>query len=69
MDIPSHVPTDLVVDFDFYKVAGLHEDIHPQWASFAAQCREIRDGGAHLVYTPHNGGHWLAVTGQAVRDL
>lgn len=69
IQIPSHVSPDLVVDFDFYRVTGLNADIHPAWAAFAAQCREIRGGAAHLVYTPHNGGHWLAVTGQAVRAL
>lgn len=68
-NVPSHVPADLVVDFDFYNVAGPHEDIYPSWASFAAKCRGLRGGEAQLVYTPRNGGHWVAVTGDAVKAL
>lgn len=68
-DVPPHVPPDLVIDFDFHSVAGPHEDVHAKWACFVAQCREERGSDTHLLYTPRNGGHWLAVTGQAVRDL
>jgi cytochrome P450 len=68
-DAPSHVPPDLVVDFDFHNVAGRNEDIHAKWADFVARCREERGSDTHLVFTLHHGGHWLAVTGQAVRDL
>lgn len=67
--VPSHVPPELVVDFDFHSVAGPHEDVHAEWARFLAEWRKCQGGDSHLLYTPRNGGHWLAVTGLAVRDL
>lgn len=50
--VPAHVPANRVVDFDYINDALLKTD--PQ----AAYLR-LRNG-PDLVYTPHNGGHWIA---------
>jgi cytochrome P450 len=52
--IPAHVPPELVVDLDIYALPD--GDIDPQvaWRKFAAF-----DKGP-LVYSPYNGGHWVA---------
>jgi cytochrome P450 len=49
--IPSHVPADLVRDFDFADMRG-GTDVY---AHFAA----LHDG-PDIIYTPHHGGHWVA---------
>lgn len=67
--IPPHVPADLVVDLDFYAIAGGEADVFRAWKAFSDQCRAIRGGNAPIVYTPRNGGHWIAATGEAVADL
>lgn len=49
---PDNVPADRVVDFDFYDLAGKAEDIQLAWARLHE--------GPDIVWTPHNGGHWIA---------
>lgn len=50
--VPANVPVDLVVDFDFFDLAGKAEDIQLAWA--------VLHDGPDIVWTPHNGGHWIA---------
>ena len=54
---PDHVPENLVVDFDFYHPPGATEDFHAAWAELQESRSEP------LVWTPHNGGHWIALRG------
>src|SRR5689334_15453317 len=63
---PPHVPADLVVDLDFYNIAGPEGDVFQAWKDFGEQCRGIRGGNAPIVWTSRNGGHWIAATGEAV---
>ncbi|HEY6868727.1 MAG TPA: cytochrome P450 [Novosphingobium sp.] len=50
---PDHVPPELVVDFDFFAMDQLgQDDIQLGWAT-------LHDG-PDIVWTPHNGGHWIA---------
>lgn len=50
--IPAHVPTKLVVDFDYYDQPGGHVDPHRTW-------KRLHEG-PDLFYTPRYGGHWVA---------
>lgn len=50
--IPDNVPPELVVDFDFYALAGKAEDIQSAWA--------VLHDGPDIVWTPHYGGYWIA---------
>tara|TARA_Y100001934_G_scaffold265528_1_gene343775 strand:- start:1792 stop:3048 length:1257 start_codon:yes stop_codon:yes gene_type:complete len=54
---PDHVPPELVVDFDFYSPAGATTNFHAAWSKL----QESRSGP--LVWTPRNGGHWIALRG------
>jgi cytochrome P450 len=48
--IPSHVPTDLVRDFDFMSLQG-DTDIYSHFKTLHA--------GPDIVYSPYYGGHWI----------
>ncbi|MGE0384124.1 MAG: cytochrome P450 [Gammaproteobacteria bacterium] len=62
-DIPAHVPASLVRDVDIYDLPGCGQDVHLAW-------KRLQDESpAALVYTPRNGGHWIATRGDAVWDL
>src|SRR3546814_10971021 len=50
--VPDNVPRELVVDFDFYSLAGKAEDIQLAWAELHK--------GPDIVWTPHYGGYWIA---------
>ncbi|MBB4614313.1 cytochrome P450 [Novosphingobium taihuense] len=53
---PSHVPDELVRDFDPYNLPGLvngySDDIHALW-------KTIQDTHPDIFWTPRNGGHWV----------
>ncbi|MBB4615042.1 cytochrome P450 [Novosphingobium taihuense] len=56
---PNHVPSDLVVDFDFYNIPGSDEDIQSAYAAFQKSFPDI-------FWTPHNGGHWVATRAEDI---
>lgn len=60
---PDHVPVDRVVDFDLYAPPGVAEDYHAAWKTL--QERNLPD----VVWTPRNGGHWLAIRGRALTEI
>ena len=49
---PDHVPSDLVVDFDFFALGDKPEGIQLAFAKLHE--------GPDIVWTPHHGGHWIA---------
>jgi cytochrome P450 len=52
---PDHVSDDRVVDFNIYDPPGMnHGGLHEAWM------RLHRPGIPDLIWTPHNGGHWIA---------
>ncbi|MFA7594916.1 MAG: cytochrome P450 [Novosphingobium sp.] len=52
---PDNVPADRVFDFDIYRDVPEGLDFHQSW-------REIMRQAPHpLMWTPHNGGHWVAL--------
>jgi cytochrome P450 len=57
---PAHVPPERVVDFDIYNPPGVEAGFHAAWAALHAQ------GVPDLVWTPHNGGHWVATRGRLI---
>jgi len=59
--IPDHVPRELVVDLDIYDLPGADEDPQRAWLAF-------REYGP-LVWTPRNGGHWVATSGPDVAAM
>ncbi len=51
-DRPSHVPPEVVVDFDYREPPGHATDVHLAWKAL--------HGGPDIVWTPRHGGHWIA---------
>lgn len=56
-DIPSHIPRDVVIDWDVYNEPGFETDFHLTWK--ALQDRP----GKGIFWTPRNGGHWILTKG------
>lgn len=56
---PAHVPPAVVCDFDMFKDAELLSDPHERVRDLL---RRAPDG---VLWTPHNGGHWIAIGHQA----
>ena len=62
-DIPSHVPLDRVVDIDLYRMPGSEDDVHRCW-------KQLQDSAPQsLVWTPRNGGHWIATRGRDIARI
>ena len=58
--IPPNVPQHLVVDVDIYNMPGSTEDPQLAWKALD------RKGGPGLVWTAHNGGHWIVTAGEPI---
>jgi len=59
--LPDHVPPSLVTEFDFFNPLDAERDLHQAW-------KKLQDGPP-VVFTPHNGGHWIATNGDTVREI
>ena len=60
---PSNVPDDRVLDFDIYRPLPDGVDLHDQW-------RGIMSSAPHrLMWTPHNGGHWVALSAELANEV
>ncbi|MEZ5709771.1 MAG: cytochrome P450 [Blastomonas sp.] len=59
--VPDNVPPELVVDFDFYTLAGKAEDIQLAWAELHK--------GPDIVWTPHYGGYWIATRAEDIQVM
>jgi cytochrome P450 len=51
---PAHVPPEAVFDFDYHRDPGLFVDPHERILA-------LIDEAPPLFWTPHNGGHWMAL--------
>jgi len=60
---PSHVPQDRVVDLDIYTPHRADEDYFAAWLRWRADARHP------VVWTPHYGGHWVALRGRDVLEV
>lgn len=58
---PAHVPADCVVDFDMYAPEGMGDDVHAAWKRL--------QGGPRFIWTPRNGGHWIATRGEDIARM
>lgn len=60
---PANVPADRVVDFDVYNPFHGQFDLHLAWT-------QLRDSTPHeLVWTPHNEGHWIALSPDLINQV
>lgn len=60
---PAHVPKDRVCDLNMYDHILGDEDYHESW-------KRMQQEQAHdMVWTPHNGGHWIALRGSMIREI
>lgn len=57
---PPHVPADRVRDFDVWAPPGYEIDVHKAW-------RDIQASSPDVVWTPRNGGHWVALRAEAIK--
>lgn len=60
---PDHVPQHLVVDFDIYNPTSDANRFHEAFVEFQ------RSTPHPFVWSPHHGGHWIAVRGTDVHAL
>ncbi len=51
--VPSHVPANLVLEFDAYRPMKGEKSYHE------AFYREMADGAPDIFWSPYNGGHWI----------
>ncbi|MGD9473359.1 MAG: cytochrome P450 [Novosphingobium sp.] len=62
-DHPDHVTPDRVVDFDFFNPPGVAQDFQAAW-------RSLQDAGVpDVIWTPRNGGHWIATRGDLAEEV
>lgn len=61
--VPPHVPAELVFPIDMYALDGVEGGYHEAW-------KAIQDSGVpNLVWTPHNGGHWIATKASLIKEI
>lgn len=60
---PAHVPPDRVCNINMYDHILGEEDYHESWK------RMQREQSHDMVWTPHNGGHWIALRGSMIREV
>lgn len=62
-DKPSHVAANRIVDVDIYGLPGSEHDLHAAW-------KHIQDAtDLEVLWTPRNGGHWLATRGRPIARI
>lgn len=60
---PTNIPADRIVDFDVYNPFKGQNDLHVAWLG-------LRDSTPHsIVWTPHNGGHWIALEPELIVEV
>jgi cytochrome P450 len=60
---PQGIDPGRIVDFDIYNPPGGQEDFHAAWRTLHAT------GIPDVVWTPHNGGHWIATRPAAIKRV
>jgi cytochrome P450 len=58
---PDNVPFDRVVDFDFFDPPNWDVDLLLAWKKLQV--------GPEIVWTPHNGGHWIATRAEDIEAM
>ena len=63
MQAPANVPAERIVDIDIYALPGQEAvGFHAAWAN-------LLEDSPELVWTPRNEGHWIAMTGEVLREV
>lgn len=57
--IPSHVPKNLVYDYDYFLPGGVGGPL-----PLATIARQLHESAPDIFYTPRNGGHWVITRGE-----
>lgn len=52
---PAHVPSNRVIDFNLHQPVPNGKSVHEFWRAL------IADSSHPVMWTPHNGGHWIVV--------
>jgi camphor 5-monooxygenase len=60
---PDHVDPRAEVDFDIYNPPNVRDGFHAAWKTL--QNRAV----SNIVWTPRNGGHWIATSGHAIKEI
>jgi len=61
--LPKGLPRSRIVDFDVYNPFKGHSDLHVAWMA-------LKESTEHaIVWTPHNGGHWIALEPRLILDV
>jgi len=61
--VPDHIRPEWVVDFDLYNPPGYTSGYH------AAFKRLQEEGRPDIIWTPHNGGHWIPIRGEVIAEV
>lgn len=62
LNIPDHVPDDLVVDFDACNDIGMKENVFERLDL-------LRQTAPPIAWSPHNGGHWLTFREEDIQAI
>ena len=58
---PRAIPADRIRDVDIYDLPGVEHGVQEAWLKLA--------NGHEIVWSPHNGGHWIATSAAVVAQL
>lgn len=60
---PAGIPVERIVDFDVYNPFKGQDDLHVAWMALRESTPH------HIVWTPHNGGHWIALEPELIVEV
>lgn len=63
MTVPGNVPRDRIVDIDMFNPPGIEDGYHEAWKRLQSP------DTPELLWTPRNGGHWIATTGALIGEI
>lgn len=63
IEAPANVPADRVVDFDMYGPPFIEEGTQEAWKRLQSH------SDRSLLWTPRNGGHWIAIRGDLIQHM
>ncbi len=62
-DAPCNVPVGHIVDWDMYHPPGVEHGFHVAWKALH------RPGIPDMIWTPRNGGHWIATRAELIAEV
>lgn len=64
--VPRHVPEECLVDIDIFAPLDSGKDLFAVWHE---RSNQFNRNLTPLVFSPHNGGHWIVTGGDALEEL